>query len=307
MRLELQFKTAQVVVRGIADMDVALKIIMYLNGYHPVCEEEVRCALPLPRTIITTPALILPAVTQERFWEYSSYTNEQSTLYTGPFDAVVDDLYDERYDHHWHDEKLQSSAHLPAMLDAVPAWPWTEARQAQRMERLQSLQVAREIHMHGFDVEELARRLKEQALPAVMVPVHLYPGEVAYYMTASMLSDVPATNTGWRDRFRTRDRGTFILTNKRAIYLGRKQQMVLGYEHLLQASYTPGAIVLFSKYWSDRKFFVMKRPLECSMYFEHLLQKFQRSFSLETTQARIRSTSVLSPPSDTLSAMLSHQ
>lgn len=307
MRLELQFKSAQVVVRGIADMDAALKLLVYLNSYCPVREDEPggRALSPLRPVTVNAPALVLPDATQGRFWEYCPSSNEQPTLYAGPFDAVVDDSRNDESSA--AGERFNSSVSLPAMIDAVPGWPWTDERHAQHIERLQSLQAAREVHLHGFDVEELARRLKELPLPVVMVPIHLPPGEVAHYATSSMLSDISSsrTSTSRQDRFKARDRGMFILTNKRVIYLGRKHQMVVGYEHLVQASYIPGAIVLFAAYWPDRKFFAMKRPLECSMYFEHILQKFQQSFLSGTSQVRAFSTAAC-PPAGFFPALMTY-
>jgi hypothetical protein len=281
MRLELQFRTTHVVARGIANVGDALKIVTYLNRYHPMIEDETVLPIPMlsqPRSMIvqSSPALILPDATQGRFWEYDTHSNDQPTLSYGPFDAVVDGSDRDRYE-----KPTTEATAIPVMLDAVPAWPWTDERHAQRLQRLQRLQSAREIHMHGFDVYALVQRLRDNDLPHVVVPLRLQPGETAHYSTPAMLCDEPGKGMGLRGKPRARDRGMFILTNKRVIYLGRKQQIVFGYEHLMQLSYQPDTIVLFAKNWSHRQCFAVKRPLECSMYFEHLLQQF-----------------LLSPPSD---------
>src|SRR5205807_1768923 len=113
-----------------------------------------------------------------------------------------------------------------------PAPNWQRFRQEQRDHRQKRLRVERSLREHGFDVEKLARLLKEEVLPTVSVPVRLLPGESAHYSTEATLCGEPVGET-IRYTYPAKDHGTLILTNKRMIYIGRKSQIVLDYTRLL--------------------------------------------------------------------------
>lgn len=177
---------------------------------------------------------------------------------------------------------LLSSNSQPFDVEAVRSWPWTEECYEQRMQRLKELQAERELKIHGFDVSALQQQLRYAGLPCVSVPLHMMHGEVAHYCTETMLcDDAPATVHLPGARRKGKDRGTLILTNKRIVFLGRKRQIILYYERLLQISQLPGAMMLHAEYWAHQQYFVMQRPLECTIYFEHILQKLQQSPRVE--------------------------
>lgn len=284
MRLELQFSSGAVTIRGIADIPMALKFIAYLNKWSAVTVtfsvEEINelqaakalRALPPPQLLHerTPRPLVLSDATQERFWEYDA--NDQPTTVVGPFDASVVHTDPQGTDTLFRGHATETSQ----TLDAVPSWPWTGARHLEHKQRLKRLQVEREMRFHGFDIEALAQQLHTQPLPHLVVPTRLLAGEVAHYCSAARISDEPPDETR-RGKTRVKDHGTLILTNLRIIYLGQKRQIVLGHERVLQASHVPGAIVLATEYWTRQQFFVMSRPLECAMYLEYILQHFQNT------------------------------
>ncbi|HEY4384304.1 MAG TPA: hypothetical protein VGN34_07520, partial [Ktedonobacteraceae bacterium] len=116
---------------------------------------------------------------------------------------------------------------------------WMLLRKEQRERRLKRLQIERSLREHGFDVASLARRLQEDPLPLVPVPIRLLPGEHAHYCTESTLCEEPLAGT-MHHRYPARDQGTLLFTNKRIIYLGRKSQLVISYARLMHVSTLQG-------------------------------------------------------------------
>ncbi|GLV58749.1 hypothetical protein KDH_55790 [Dictyobacter sp. S3.2.2.5] len=276
MRLELQFISDSVVIRGIADISLALKVIAYLHTWsaahlrYSVEEVHVTPELPAPAStaIVSAPQpLVLSEGEREHFWEYDAH--DHPTIAVGPLDAVVDG----------EAETITSSSGttssmVPITLDAVTSWPWTDERHRQYLQHQQRLQREREVRFYGFDVEALARSLQSNPLPQVSVPVLLLDGECAHYCVEARLCDDPP-GEGKRARAKVKDQGRLILTNLRLIYLGQQRHITLGYEHMLQYSHVPGAVMISTTYWRRQQFFVMRRPLECVMYLDHIWQHFQ--------------------------------
>lgn len=327
MRLDLQFSSGVVVIRGIADISLALKVMAYLNTWSAVTVafsvEELSSVpeLLLPAPIENTPRLLtgpdefrpleardvatdqqlcetvtalqatalpplndLPLVlsdrNQERFWEYDA--NEQSTTVVGPFDAVVDS----KQDSSGGQSTGVTTSQFAVTLEAVISWPWTDERHLQHKQRLKRLQTERELRFYGFDRETLIQRLRDEPLPQLRVPARLLPGEIAHYCTSARLCDESLTG-GRRAKLRVKDQGTLILSDRRLLYLGRKRQIVLEYERVLQASHVPDAVVISADYWNKPQFFSMRRSLECAMYLEQILQNFvlrTESLASRTTQ-----------------------
>ncbi len=60
------------------------------------------------------------------------------------------------------------------------------------------------------------------------------------------------------------------------IYLGRQCQIVLSYERLLHVSRLRGAVAFLAEHWTRREIFEVRRPLECTMYLQCILQRYQR-------------------------------
>jgi hypothetical protein len=120
-----------------------------------------------------------------------------------------------------------------------------------------------------FEEEELARRLKEEPLPVLPVPLYLLPGEYAHYIVAAILCEEP-TRDAMLHSYQARDQGMLILTNRRLIYMGRNGQIVLDYSRLLHVSRLQGAIAVLAEHWPKSELFELQQPLECSMYLEYL-------------------------------------
>jgi hypothetical protein len=100
-------------------------------------------------------------------------------------------------------------------------------------------------------------------------------GEVAHYSTEALLCGEPlpgATGRG-RSRYRAKDQGTLILTNRRVIYLGRLRQVSLSYEHLHEVTHTHHMIGFLTSNGNRRQRFEVPRPLEVTMYLECVLQR----------------------------------
>jgi len=140
---------------------------------------------------------------------------------------------------------------------------------------------------------------REGSLPEVAVPARMLPGEYAHYITDAALcgernevppGQLPTTRQGaslqyfgnlssspyGRGRlYPVLDQGMLILTSRRVIYIGRKSQVMLDYINLLHVSRLRGAIALQADHWQKRHIFEMRRPLECAMYLEYILQRLQ--------------------------------
>jgi hypothetical protein len=89
--------------------------------------------------------------------------------------------------------------------------------------------------------------------------------------------------TAKRYTYIARDHGVLILTSERMIYIGRRSQIVLSYARLLHVSRLRGAIAFMADHWSRREIFELQRPLECTMYLEYILQRFQERSALQCT------------------------
>jgi hypothetical protein len=144
----------------------------------------------------------------------------------------------------------------------------------------------------------------EAGLPEVAVPVRMLPGEQAHYITdAALCGERNETLPGrlhstWQGAsleyfgklssslygrgrlYPVLDQGMLILTSRRVIYIGRKCQVMLDYINLLHISRLRGAIALQADYWQKRRIFEMRRPLECAMYLEFILQRLQERVTL---------------------------
>ena len=148
----------------------------------------------------------------------------------------------------------------------------------------------------------------ESSLPEVMVPVRMLPGEQAHYITDAALcgernETVPGRlHSTWQGAsleyfsklssslygrgrlYPVLDQGMLILTSRRVIYVGRTCQVLLDYINLLHVSRLRGAIALQADYWQKRRIFEMRRPLECAMYLEYILQRLQERVAWTYTE-----------------------
>jgi hypothetical protein len=243
VRLELSFAKQQVVLRGIAALGEAQKALEYLNS-HLLAGDD--------------------AQNGEGAAHQAAWTTAEQQF--EPEQASQGDLY------------LREQAQAPTAKIAAPNWQ--RFRQDQRERRLKRIQIARSLREYGFDVDKLAQRLNEDALPDISVPVRLLPGEHAHYSADATLCGEPVGNA-LRYVYPARDHGTLILTNKRLVYIGRTSQIVLDYRRLSHVSRLRGAIALQADHWYRREIFEVRRALECIMHLESILKRFQRQQEFE--------------------------
>jgi pimeloyl-ACP methyl ester carboxylesterase len=174
---------------------------------------------------------------------------------------------------------LQAYARSTTTQTRVPRWQLN--RQLQRARKLKQAQVERAKREHGFDVEQLAQRLHYGPLPQIYVPTRLLAGEYAHYCTDATLREEPLPGS-MQPGYQIKDQGMLILTSKRILYIGRRRQPVLSYNHLLHISHLQGAIAILSETWARREIFEMRLPLECTMYLNAILLRYrQQNIHLE--------------------------
>ena len=175
---------------------------------------------------------------------------------------------------HTQDFYLQTFAQAATAKTETPNWQ--RFRQEQRERRQRRLHVERSLREHGFDVATLARRLKENTLPEVCVPIHLLSGEHAHYSSDATRCGEPSSSAiGYS--YPAKEHGTLILTNKRLLYIGRKSQIVLDYGRLLHVSRLRGAIAFQAEHWYKREIFEVPRSLECTMFWNIFLSGFSKN------------------------------
>lgn len=299
IRLELLFGNQKVVLRGIAAIAEANKVIDYLTSQYLGLQSSPGAAdedtnYSLPREHITTdneeiiqktkvesksaseaqPAS--EAIAEPEQWPQKSEHHDEREAPTEATSVLNGNSQVEaqEYDlHHAQNSYLQERAQATTAKVETPNWQ--SFRQDQRARRQQRLNVARSLREHGFDVEKLTHQLKEDALVEIIVPLRLLPGEHAYYSTDATLCGEPIGNA-LRYTYPARDHGTLILTSKRLIYIGRKSQIILDYARLAHIFRLRGAIALQADHWYRREIFEVRRPLECIMHLESILRHFQR-------------------------------
>lgn len=254
VQLQLQFRNISICLRGIPLVPEAQILVEYLTRYvsaarNAPVKTSAAYSSARPQGVLETPppGAFAPAASVT-----TPYTPGIQSVSTPPL-----------------------ASELP-MREGVKFFlpRWLFFRKEQRERRLRRLQMERSLREHGFDVAALARRLQETELPTVYVPLRLLPGECAHYSTDATLCTEPLADAV-RYKYQARDHGTLILTNQRMIYLGRKSQLVIGYNRLLHVSNLRNALAFQAEHWTKREIFELPRPLECSMYLDVLLLRFR--------------------------------
>ena len=172
------------------------------------------------------------------------------------------------------DKTLQAYSQAVTAPIEVPAWLQDLEQHVIYTHSQQRAKAHRSIRKYGFDVHELAQEAEADTLPSVAVPLRLLPQESAHYCTDVTLSRVtPSSNV---PVYTAADQGRLILTNKRAIFMGRAGQIVLDYAHLTNVARLRNAIIFTADTGSKRHVFEMQRPLECALYLDGILRQFQR-------------------------------
>ena len=160
---------------------------------------------------------------------------------------------------------------------STPHWEYIYNGETQESDRedYDYAPTARERKRLRKEQAQFDRFLKEDTLPTVAVPVRLQPGEQAHYCTDATLC---GERIGELDRYTypALDHGTLMLTNRRMIYIGRRSQIVLDYTHFLHISRLRGAVAFEADSWNKRVIFEVSNPLECTMYTKCILQRFQQ-------------------------------
>src|SRR5947209_3407350 len=245
VRLELRFGKKKVILRGIAAMKEAQVVVEYLTSQY----------------------LGLPGA--DKGWSRTREAEDQSKTIPETDRWLLEDSSASV-----QDLGLKERAQAPT--DKVETPNWQRSREDQRERRRRRLQAERSMREHGFDVEKLVRRLKEETLPEVPVPLRLLAGERAHYSTDATLCSEPTGGT-IRYMYPPKDHGKLILTNKRLVYIGRKNQIVLDYARLFHVSRLRGAIAFQAEHWYKREIFEVRRSLECTMYLECILERYKDS------------------------------
>ena len=300
VRLELRFGKKQVMLRGIAAIDEAQKVIDYLTSqYLGIAQASANATSTgilrgwtreRKTQFKTIPKPVLPAVQQSN---PNVLEDIEGDVFAGSVPAIMDGFLDSTLgtetealglpledtgqldDEHLNRELcLQEFAQAPTAKVEIPTPNWQRFRQEQRERRQHRVYVERSLREHGFDVERLAQKLKEEPLPVIAVPVRLQDGEYACYSAETTLCGEPIGES-IRYTYPAKDHGTLILTNLRMIYMGRKSQIVLDYGRLLHVSRLRGAVAFQATHWYRREIFEVRRPLECAMYIEAILKRFR--------------------------------
>ncbi len=251
-RLTLRFREHDVVLRGISDVQAAQKAVIYLNT---LCGESVAPIWKADKSPwsdpLREPSQTLPP--QPR--EYSPITNYEIGL-----------------------KNMAQAPTTPVAIASMPSVHHIDTTWQQP--HLQSVHTLRS---YGFNVAQLARQLRNPTLPEHPVPFRLQVGERAHYVTpATRRTPVMSIeNNRILPIPSTRDQGMLIFSNLRAIYIGRIDQLILDYTQLTQIFRLPDAIAFVAAHWTQRETFEIQHPVECVMYLEAILQRFQHPISIQ--------------------------
>jgi hypothetical protein len=268
-RLEIAFQRETVVVRGIAEVDVARKIVEYLMQQltYLLLKSESDETVAEMGAMQHPPAITagLPA----------SFSGD---LPVSPSSPPL--ILPPRTDEH------ALSEHASATTLPIEIPYWQRVHQEQRQRRIKRLRAERSLREHGFDVEKLEQDLQQGLIFPIQVSVHLFAGEYAYYCTEAVRSGEQLSAIEQLRR-KSNDYGALIFTSERMIYLGRRGQIILGYAHLLYVSRMRHAVAFMAEHWTEREIFEVPRPLECTMYLEYLLHAFQKARTMRTDDATL--------------------
>jgi hypothetical protein len=280
LRIDLLFRQKQVVLRGIAAIEDGQKLLTYLKGHLALTQANLsgevtaQAASAGEETLAMSEEEILHElqIRQQRdAWERYALPPLPET---GPSSQLIlrADTYPAEGDLAQVMKERSQALTVPMEIPR-----WLRSRQEQRERRLKRLRAERKAREHGFDVEALARHLRDGILPHIQVPVPLSNGEYACYCTeATHRSELSGTSR--HSRGRVKDHGILILTGERFIFLGHRSQISQSYADLLQVSRLHDAVVFMAEHWTTREVFEVPRPLESTMYLEHLLQRFQNHY-----------------------------
>ena len=262
IRLELRFRTKDVILRGIAAIEDAKSMIAYLDTY---CADTTHATSRLHRN---------------RDFQELQLMRTSTTLTTERLESVSHSLQSlSREETSTTDKAIREHTQTATAPIDAPTWLRDLEQHVVYTREQQRTKAYRSIRKYGFDVQELAQQVEADTLPSVAIPLRLLPQETAHYCTdATLASETPVALQSQQTRvtYTASDHGRLILTSKRMIYIGRTGQIILDYARLTHVSRLHNAIVFSADSWSKRHVFEMSRPLECALYLDKVLHQFQR-------------------------------
>ena len=295
-RLEISFGLDHLVLRGIADLDVARLMVSHLQPY---CSTMPRIARVGTRSSRARDL----ARAQARAWER---TNKMPIILNSSGDFAfatntsnplkqANDLVDES----GFNEEIPTDK--PLSLDVVPKAPVKDtsltpsemleafAQLAQNMSTYTSplpTEVWQPPHTPRFhpplhsvhlippdqkfdSVSMPVLAVKSSVLPIIHVPVRLQHGECAHYsIGATLCSDRISSSA--RATYPSLDNGLLVLTNRRVLYIGKRCQFTLAYTHLWYVSLLHTAVALHIEGQFRRVIIEMEHPREWASRIELL-------------------------------------
>lgn len=307
-RLELSFGLHRLVLRGIADPDVARQMVSHLRSY---CDDESLLTHSHSRSSRSRNL----ARAQARAWERTSKLPAipaSAEDYSGSKDApdLLNDSspsqppapsegLEESAPDSVQDEAPSSDQAASQALRREPAADTsltpgemlaafaqlarglTTPADAWPLARLQALHTPRyQPPLHSVRLVDPQHRtldinsmpvpaVKSQVLPIIHVPVRLQPGECAHYsIGASLCSD--RLSSSERAPYPPLDHGLLILTNRRIFYIGKRGQLVLAYTRLWYVSLLHAAVALHIEGQFRRIIIELEHPHEWASRIEQL-------------------------------------
>jgi len=245
-RLKLRFGKKKLVLRGIASIEDAQKVVQYLTQW---------CKLPVPQAGFLNVSTLVTGVTRVNTDEPLSHPTLEECEPVTQGDISF--------------KELAQAVTAPV---ATPHWGYVSNIETGEPHAEHSLSARRKRQLRK-EQAQFDQFLEEDILPTVAVPVRLQPGEQAHYCADVTLCG-ERIGESVRYTYPALDHGTLILTNRRMIYIGRRSQIVLDYAHFLHISRLRGAIAFEADHWNKRVLFEVRDPLECTMYTKCILQRF---------------------------------
>lgn len=302
-RLELSFGLDHLVLRGIADQDIARLMVSHLQPYcsttpHTACRRarsrharnlaraqarawertnKLPAILDSPRD---TPAFARSAASSahdEATASTSSFTEEPPTdehisLAAVPKAPVEDTSLTPG-------ETLEAFAQLASNLSTyaspLPTAFWQPPHTPRFQPPLHSVHL---IPPHQkFDSSSIpVPAVKSSVLPIIHVPVRLQHGECAHYSIGAILCSDRISNSA-RATYPPLDNGLLILTNRRVLYIGKRCQFTLAYTHLWYVSLLHTAVALHIEGQFRRVIVELEHPHEWASRIELLAFIARRS------------------------------
>ncbi len=309
-RLELRFARKQLVLRGIAAITEARRAADYLKTWY---EDSTRVTdysaafAPAPTVILSSPQSVRPPLRRSRLiasrLESSAHAVSQSSpLQSPPARRVESDISTEEdfSTLQWERERIvvaSPSTRVGRRGQIHRAQGGATFDPPQKMEKIVTPSVRSKDDSCEYetppsstgqyaDADRFERIKTNISLPVVRVPVRLLPGEHAHYSTNATLSGERSgpeqeTHKHYTGYYPAQDHGMLILTNRRMIYIGRNNQIVLNYNYLLHFSRLRTAVAFQADHWQKRVIFSVPQPIECALYMETILHRLQQSVSYQ--------------------------